>query len=258
MILPKAINQIVVILFFVNITLTILELFFDYINQVKRDRFEDKQSFIIGILYNITEELGFGIIGLYALSYLSSQSFNLIFLSGPLGWIISIFLADLTYYIMHRTEHKVGFLWCYHATHHNSSEYNLLTGYRLSFMEHLIEWIFLAPLILLGLSPEMVIGSMIIVAQYQHWIHTKKVIRIPLFDKIFNSPSPHRVHHASNEGFLDKNFGGITLIWDHLFGTYQDEVFDVKFGITRNVDTKSLFDVLINEWRIWWREKNGS
>lgn len=157
------------------------------------------------------------------------------------SWIVVLLLADLTYYWMHRVEHRVRVLWTYHSVHHSSPEFNLTTGLRLAWIEGLVEWIFFVPLVLVGFDAVQVIAALAIVVIYQTWIHTEKVDRLGWADKVFNTPSTHRVHHAKNPRYLDKNYGGILILWDRLFGTYEPESDPPVYGITEPVKSSNPF-----------------
>jgi sterol desaturase/sphingolipid hydroxylase (fatty acid hydroxylase superfamily) len=159
-------------------------------------------------------------------------------------WVLAFFTADLTYYWMHRIEHERRILWALHSVHHSSNDYNLSISFRLSILEGLIEWIFLIPMILFGFSPFQAIVGLILVAQFQTWIHTERIGKLGWLDKIFNTPSVHRVHHGSNKKYLDKNYGGVLIIWDRVFGTYQKEEEKVIYGLTKDINTNN--PLLIN------------
>jgi len=162
------------------------------------------------------------------------------------GWsfLLALLAADFTYYWMHRWEHEIRILWAYHSVHHSSPEFNLSTSLRLGWVEGLIEWIFFVPMILLGFGAAQTIVALLVVVVYQTWIHTERVGKLGPLDRIFNTPSVHRVHHGSNPKYIDKNYGGILIVWDRLFGTYQAEEEPVKFGITTPVG--SINPVVIN------------
>lgn len=135
------------------------------------------------------------------------------------SWALALLMADFTYYWMHRWEHEVRILWAHHSVHHSSPEYNLTTALRLAWVEALIEWLFFVPMILLGFSVVQTIIAILIVVSYQTWIHTEKIGKLGWLDKVFNTPSVHRVHHGSNAQYIDKNYGGILIVWDRMFGT---------------------------------------
>ncbi len=153
------------------------------------------------------------------------------------NWILAIVAADFTYYWMHRAEHEIRILWAYHSIHHSSPEFNLTTGLRLAWIEGAIEWIFFVPMILLGFGTVQTIIALAIVVIYQTWIHTEKIGKLGWLDRVFNTPSVHRVHHGSNKQYHDKNYGGILMLWDRFFGTYKSEQEAVIYGITTPVGT---------------------
>lgn len=165
------------------------------------------------------------------------------------SWTISIVLADITYYWMHRWEHEVRIFWSYHSVHHSSPEYNLSTSLRLAWIEELVEWIFFVPMILIGFDVIQTIIALTAVVVYQTWIHTERIGKLGWLDRIFNTPSVHRVHHGNSEMCIDKNYGGILIIWDRLFGTYQAEEEKVTYGLTKQIG--SVNPIIINIYELW-------
>ncbi len=139
------------------------------------------------------------------------------------GWLGALLLYDLCYYWLHRAGHEVAVFWAAHAVHHQSQEYNLSTALRQTASGGLLGWVFYLPLALLGVPP-LLFGIVALVdLLYQFWVHTEHVGKLGWFDRVFCSPSNHRVHHAVNEGYVDRNYGGILVVWDRLFGTFQEE-----------------------------------
>ena len=157
------------------------------------------------------------------------------------GWtmILAIAIADFLYYWEHRVEHCVRFFWAYHNVHHSSTDYNLTVAARLSWVEVYVLGIFYIPMALIGFNPLQILIAVQITAVYQIWIHTQKIGPLGILEKIINTPALHRVHHASNPNFIDKNFGGILMIWDRLFGTYQPETEAPVYGLTENINTNN-------------------
>lgn len=160
------------------------------------------------------------------------------------SWVLAILAADFTYYWMHRWEHEVRFLWGFHNVHHSSPEYNLTTNVRLSWFSAFVEWLFFIPMMIVGFGVLQTLVAISIVNTYQIWIHTEKIGKLGWLDKILNTPSTHRVHHGSNRQYWDKNYGGILIIWDRLFGTYEPEVEKVRYGLSKPVN--SLNPIYIN------------
>jgi sterol desaturase/sphingolipid hydroxylase (fatty acid hydroxylase superfamily) len=139
------------------------------------------------------------------------------------GWLGALLLYDLCYYWLHRAGHEVAIFWAAHVVHHQSQEYNLSTALRQTSSGALLGWVFYLPLAMLGVPP-LLFGIVALVdLLYQFWVHTEHVGKLGWFDRVFCSPSNHRVHHAVNEGYVDRNYGGILVVWDRLFGTFQEE-----------------------------------
>jgi sterol desaturase/sphingolipid hydroxylase (fatty acid hydroxylase superfamily) len=228
--------------------ITILEIIVDYFT----DRERDWKDTLVNVATGISKEIlartiigAIAVIGLYVVYVFIPWSIPHTWWT----WILAVLAADLTYYWMHRFEHRIRILWAHHSVHHSSENYNLTVGYRLSWFEDIIEWIFLIPMVLIGFSVPQTVAGLIIVAVYQHWVHTEKIGKLGWFDIIFNTPSVHRVHHGSNSQYLDKNYGGVLMIWDHMFGTFEPEGEKVKYGLTKKLDTHNIFYVHIAEYQ---------
>ncbi len=138
-------------------------------------------------------------------------------------WISGLLLYDFCYYWLHRCGHEVGVLWAAHAVHHQSERYNLATALRQTSSGALLGWVFYLPMAVLGYPVEVFAVVAVIDLIYQYWIHTELVPKLGWFDRVFASPSNHRVHHAVNDRYLDKNYGGLLMLWDRLFGTFIEE-----------------------------------
>jgi sterol desaturase/sphingolipid hydroxylase (fatty acid hydroxylase superfamily) len=139
------------------------------------------------------------------------------------GWLIAIVLFDFCDYWLHRMGHESAVMWAAHAVHHQSQHFNLSTALRQESTVALLGWPFYLPMALLGVAPEQFALAGLIVLLYQFWIHTEHIGKLGWFDRVFSSPSNHRVHHAVNDQYLDKNYGGMLVIWDRLFGTFAEE-----------------------------------
>ncbi|TXH71423.1 MAG: sterol desaturase family protein [Lysobacteraceae bacterium] len=138
-------------------------------------------------------------------------------------WVSGLLLYDFCYYWLHRCGHEVGVLWAAHAVHHQSERFNLSTALRQTSSGVLLGWVFYLPMAVLGYPVEVFAVVAVIDLLYQYWIHTELVPRLGWFDRVFASPSNHRVHHAVNEVYLDKNYGGILILWDRLFDSFIEE-----------------------------------
>jgi sterol desaturase/sphingolipid hydroxylase (fatty acid hydroxylase superfamily) len=147
-------------------------------------------------------------------------------------WLFALVLYDFCYYWLHRAGHRVAVLWAAHAIHHQSEDYNLSTALRQTSSGFLLGWLFYLPMAVLGVPP-LVFGVVALIdLLYQYWVHTQLIGRLGWFDRWFCSPSNHRVHHAVNQRYLDKNYGGILILWDRLFGSFaeEDEVDPIIYG----------------------------
>src|SRR6187551_3932421 len=164
-------------------------------------------------------------------------------------WIIAFFLCDLVLYIYHLLGHKTRLLWAAHVAHHSSLHYNLSVGFRINFIHLFYRFLFWAPLCLVGITPEMILLLESLTAIWNFLIHTEKIKKLRLLDLIFNTPSNHRVHHASNPEYIDKNLGGILVIYDRIFGTYVKETILPVYGITHNIYSHNPKDVLFHEYK---------
>lgn len=256
MLYPEKLFEFILYFATFNLLITIAEFSYDYFNKNKRDLKDDRNNIIIGAIYELLDKLAITSIGFTLLYFLHEKYHFASFDFSIFSWLLALLAADFTYYWMHRLEHKFRLLWAYHSVHHSSLQFNMLTGYRLSWVEGFFEWAFLIPMILIGFSPIQAIVSLSFVALYQHWIHTQRIGKLGLLEGLVNTPSAHRVHHASNSGYTNKNFGGILLIWDRLFKTYQDESFDIIYGIGEMVDTSNPVKIQFHEYLKFWR-KNG-
>jgi len=161
-------------------------------------------------------------VGLYTLVY-DRWALTQLNAASPWVWLFALLGYDLCYYWLHRAGHRVAVLWAAHVVHHQSEDYNLSTALRQTSSGFLFGWVFYLPLAVIGVPP-LVFGVVALVdLLYQFWVHTQQIGRLSWFDRLFCSPSNHRVHHAVNERYVDKNYGGILIVWDRLFGTFQDE-----------------------------------
>lgn len=149
-------------------------------------------------------------------------------------WLLAFFVYDFFYYWFHRISHERSLFWAAHVAHHQSEEFNLSTALRQTGTGWLCSWVFFLPMFAMGCPPELFYTVAAVNLLYQFWVHTEHVPELGWFEKIFVSPSNHRVHHACNECYMDKNYGGVFIIWDRMFGSYQRELEQqpCRFGIS--------------------------
>ena len=188
--------------------------------------------------------------------------------SGLLLWITAALAWDFCYYWFHRFSHEISVLWAAHAVHHQSEDYNLSTALRQTSTGFLFGWIFYLPLFMIGFPLTVLITVNAINLIYQFWVHTQIVRRLGVLDRILVTPSNHRVHHAQNERYIDKNYGGMLILWDRFFGTFEDESEDepVVFGVRKPLANLNpfwanlqVYDYLLFDARkaARWRDKVG-
>jgi sterol desaturase/sphingolipid hydroxylase (fatty acid hydroxylase superfamily) len=155
--------------------------------------------------------------------------------AGVLLWVTAAIAWDFCYYWFHRFSHEISILWAAHAVHHQSEDYNLSTALRQTSTGFLFGWIFYLPLFVIGFPLEVLITVNAVNLIYQFWVHTQLVHRLGWLDRVLVTPSNHRVHHAQNERYIDKNYGGMLILWDRVFGTFEDESDEepVVFGVRK-------------------------
>lgn len=168
------------------------------------------------------------------------------------AWAICFVLDDLAYYWFHRTAHRVRWFWASHVNHHSSQHYNLSTALRQTWTGFFaLGFMFQLPLVLLGFHPAMLLACKGFNLIYQFWFHTEAIKRFPRWiEAVMNTPSHHRVHHATNPVYLDRNFAGVFIIWDRLFGTFQSELEEerIRYGIVKQLGSFNLLWAAFHEW----------
>ena len=171
------------------------------------------------------------------------------------AWILMLVIEDFTYYWFHRISHESRFFWASHVVHHSSQKYNLSTALRQTWTGSFLSFVFWLWLPLLGFHPVMILAQMSISLIYQYWIHTELIKKMPSwFEAIFNTPSHHRVHHATNPQYLDRNHAGIFIIWDKWFGSYEPEEEKPIYGLTKNIGSFNPLFVAFHEWLAMFRD----
>lgn len=163
-------------------------------------------------------------------------------------WPLLFLLDDLSYYWFHRISHECRLFWNFHVVHHSSRYFNLSVAVRQSWFSGFLHWLFYAPLMLLGFAPWMLIVTHGFNLIYQFWIHTPFVRDLGPLEYILNTPSHHRVHHGTNEQYLDKNYAGVFIIWDRIFGTFVAEDEKPRYGITNQLMSHNALWVNTHGW----------
>lgn len=191
-------------------------------------------TFLIGVIY----------ISIFYWVYLNYSFFQVA--TNFTSILICILLADFAYYWEHRFTHRVGFGWATHAVHHSSPYFNISVAYRFGPLDGLMPLFFHLPLALIGFNPLVIFLSEMIVQIYQTLLHTEVIKKLPRsIESIFNTPSHHRVHHGSNDEYIDKNYAGILIIWDKLFGSFAEENAKVNYGVKTPIETINPFKIFL-------------
>lgn len=215
-----------------------LEMLISYLQD--RKYYEKKEtigSILVGV-GNLLVSAGMKVILLYLVVWL----YNILPWRMELQWwtfIPCYIIFDFCSYWAHRISHEQRFWWATHVAHHSGEYYNLTVSFRLSWVQH-IKIIFFLPIALMGFHPIIFFVTNQIAVLFQFWVHTEYIRKCPAWiEYIFATPSNHRVHHGSQEQYIDKNYGATFIIWDRMFGTYEPEVEKVKYGITTNIQNKA-------------------
>ena len=168
-----------------------------------------------------------------------------------LYWAVLLISQDFLFYWLHRVDHYCRLFWAVHVTHHSSEEFNLTVGFRSSVFQPLYRFMYFIPLSLVGFNPLDVMFMYAATQIYGILIHTKTVGKLGMIEWVMSTPSHHRVHHASNTIYLDKNMGMVFIIWDRLFGTFAKEEMQEKvvYGLTQNINTYNPLTMVFHEWK---------
>jgi sterol desaturase/sphingolipid hydroxylase (fatty acid hydroxylase superfamily) len=216
-------------------------------------RFHLKQSYswkvtgvnlAVALAYLASDALSAGLITAVNLATYQVRLFSI-----PTNWLTVtglVFLVDFVYYWMHRLSHEIRWLWALHSVHHSAEQISFSVSYRLGWTKLISgSWLFLVPVVWLGFEPQTVALVWVITLLYQFWLHSEFIPKLGFIEKFMNTPSHHRVHHATNPEYLDRNYSGMFIFWDKLFGSFEPEKDGVQntYGLIHQV--KSLNPVKI-------------
>lgn len=213
-----------------------------------------REATVASIVIGIGQRL-IGLIPLSIAGFVAVIAYENRFFTVPIddwrSWLVLFVLLEFTYYWFHRWSHEVRWLWTTHAVHHSIEELNVLAAYRLGWTSKISAGsIVHAPLMLLGFSPAAVFTALALNLFYQSWLHTLLIGKLGQLEGILNTPSAHRVHHAKNADYLDRNYGGVTVIFDRLFGTYVAERDEepCEYGLVKPVGSTNPVAIAFHEW----------
>lgn len=233
------------------VLLTLFEMYFSYIHDKKhyqrRDTLTNVYLMASAFVINILTKAGtFMLLQYFYVHYRLFQISNTL-----VYWIVLILAQDFLYWFLHYTGHYVRFFWAMHVTHHSSEHFNLTTGFRSTVFEPLYRVFFYLPLALMGFNAFDILFAYLVTQIYGNIVHTKSVGKLhPIIEYLFVTPSHHRVHHASNVRYLDKNMGMVLILWDRIFGTFQEEVAEeeIKYGLTTQPEDVGPVNIIFHEF----------
>lgn len=230
-----------------------------------------RESFTSIFLSLLNGLLDLTIRGLYLIVLTFIYRFHVINIDQPvIYWGLLFILIDFQFYWLHRLEHFCRLFWAAHVTHHSAEHMNLTVGFRASLMRPLYDFFFFLPLALFGFAPIDILLMYSISQIWAVFVHTEMVRKLGWLEYIFVTPSHHRVHHASNRKYIDRNMGMVLIIWDKLFGTFQQELSTeeyepIRYGLAKPMEETNLFMIIFHEWinimkdvkrkDIGWRER---
>ena len=235
-----------------------LEVLLSHISHRKTYTLKDTLTNLYLMLLNSGIDLAFRIVYLAILQYFFSHGvmhwYNM-----WLYWLILLLAEDFLYYWLHRFDHEVRFFWATHVTHHSSEKLNFSVGFRSSVFQPLYRFIYFIPLAWLGFRPLDIIFLFSATQIWGIFVHTELIRKMGWLEYIMVTPSHHRVHHASNPKYLDKNMGMFLVVWDKLFGTFQPELpakeyQPIKYGLTKNIENPNAANVVFHEWKQMWND----
>ncbi|WP_374951029.1 sterol desaturase family protein [Mucilaginibacter sp.] len=244
-------NQAVIVLVGLLVVLTLVEMWLSYRENrhyyEKRDTFTNiyltSLAFVLNLVVNSST--------FFILSF--AYRFRLFHISNLIAyWAVLVVTQDFLYWVLHYTGHYCRIFWAMHVTHHSSEHFNFTTGFRSTVFEPLYRTFFYLPLAFMGFNPIDILYAYLVTQLYGNLVHTQYQIPLPKwYSFIFVTPSHHRVHHASNIPYLDKNMGMVLILWDRMFGTFYEEhpAEPVKYGLTHQPKDTGPVNILFHEWK---------
>ena len=233
-----------------------LEIYLSYKEQSETYTKKDTFTNIYFALLNFSLDLimkgfSFFILGFFYINKLFTFEIGIFY------WFFCFVLQDFLYYVHHCVDHKSRVFWAVHATHHNSEYFNLTTGFRSPVFQPLYRYVFFIPMAIIGFHPLHIMFAYTVNQVWGTLVHTKKINKMGILEYFMVTPSHHRVHHASNLRYLDKNMGMVLIIWDKIFGTFEpedDNYEPIKFGLTYPIEDKGPINIIFHEWKAIYKD----
>ena len=248
-----------------------LEILLSHFQQQKSYTVKDTATNVYLMLMNSAIDVLFRVFYLWVLAWFYQHSV-ITWETGVIYWITLLLAEDFMYYWLHRADHFSRVFWAVHVTHHSSSHFNFTVGFRSSVFEPLYRFIFFIPIAWMGFSPANIAFMYSATQIWGILVHTEKIGRLGWLEYILVTPSHHKVHHASNPRYLDKNLGMFLILWDKLFGTFQAEEDEkkyqrIRFGLTKDLEDQGPVNIIFHEWKaigqdlrrrdLTWKQKAG-
>ena len=235
-----------------------IELLLSHISHRKSYTIKDTFANVYLMLLNSGIDLAFRIVYLAVLQYFYVRAF-MNWNNAFAYWLVLLLAEDFLYYWLHRFDHEIRFFWATHVTHHSSQQLNFSVGFRSSVFQPLYRFIYFIPLALMGFRPIDVVFIYSVTQIWGIFVHTEMIKKMGWLEFILITPSHHRVHHASNARYLDKNMGMFLVIWDKMFGTFQPELPEqayqpIKYGLTKNIEKPNAVNLVFHEWKQMWKD----
>lgn len=238
----------------IAIALLVLELLVNFVFNKNVFIFEDTISNIGTAIVNQLMNLFVLFLVIAGYGYLHSNFALTKIELNTMNFIILLLAIDFLFYWFHRWGHEINILWAAHSPHHSSEEFNLSVGLRASLTQRLFSFSMFWPLTLIGFEPNHIYIVTGVHLMLGYWHHTKIIPKLGPFEFLFNTPSHHRVHHGTNEQYLDKNYAEFLIMWDRIFGTFAKEEEEVRYGILRHPKTYSTLGINFHFWSMLWQD----
>lgn len=230
-----------------------LELLLSHISHRKAYTFKDSLTNLYLMLFNAGIDAAFRLVYLVILQYFFLRAVTH-WQNAAAYWVVLLLAEDFLYYWLHRFDHEIRFFWATHVTHHSSQHLNFSVGFRSSVFQPLYRFIYFIPLAWFGFKPLDIVFMYSATQIWGIFVHTEMINKMGWLEYILITPSHHRVHHASNAKYLDKNMGMFLVLWDKMFGTFQEELpaenyQPIKYGLTKNIEKPNAVTIVFHEWK---------
>jgi sterol desaturase/sphingolipid hydroxylase (fatty acid hydroxylase superfamily) len=241
----------------IHIALILFEMFYSYKHREHRYSTSDTATNLYMAILNFGLDIILKAIGIGVMFFF--YQYRIFDLNTAVWWYwVGVFLLqDFAYYLHHLIDHKSRLFWAVHVTHHNSEYFNITTGFRSPVFQPFYRFVFFSPIALLGFNPWHIMSAYAIFQIWGTWVHTQSIKSMGILEHILVTPSHHRVHHASNIRYLDKNMGMGLIIWDKIFGTFEKEDHNyepIKYGLTKPLENKGPINIVFHEWKAIWKD----